>query len=112
MQKKKTLNVNIGETIQRARENANYTQEQLSEIIGLTPKHLSAIERGVSGASLETLKNICLSLHVSIDSLFFGDKDSTGDLHYLSVKIKSLSPSQRDKLGKIISDIIDLMPEE
>lgn len=58
MRQKKEINVRIGANIQSARERAKYTQEELSEMIGVTPNHLSAIERGASGASLETIGSI------------------------------------------------------
>ena len=53
MREKKDINIEIGGNIQVAREQAGYTQDTLSEMLGMTPKHLSAIERGASGISLE-----------------------------------------------------------
>ena len=53
MRQRKDVNIQIGANIQTLREYAGYTQDELSELIGITPNHLSAIERGVSGVSLE-----------------------------------------------------------
>ncbi len=53
MREKKDINIEIGGNIQVAREQAGYTQDTLSEMLGMTPNHLSAIERGASGISLE-----------------------------------------------------------
>lgn len=55
MREKKDINIEIGGNIQVAREQAGYTQDTLSEMLGMTPNHLSAIERGASGISLESL---------------------------------------------------------
>ena len=52
MREKKDINIEIGGNIQVAREQAGYTQDTLSEMLGMTPNHLSAIERGASGISL------------------------------------------------------------
>ena len=56
MREKKDINIEIGGNIQVAREQAGYTQDTLSEMLGMTPNHLSAIERGASGISLEALQ--------------------------------------------------------
>ena len=48
MREKKDINIEIGGNIQVAREQAGYTQDTLSEMLGMTPNHLSAIVRGAS----------------------------------------------------------------
>ncbi|MDR3578946.1 MAG: helix-turn-helix transcriptional regulator [Oryzomonas sp.] len=53
--------------IQRA---ANLSQDQLSERIGIDPKHLSRIELGKSFSSLETLEGIATVLQVELKDLF------------------------------------------
>ena len=72
MPEKKDLNVLIGTNIRQAREAAGYTQEKFSEMIGIGPKSLSAIERGTVGISLAALKRVCSTLSVSSDSIIFG----------------------------------------
>lgn len=44
----------IGVRIKEAREAKGFTQEQLAEIVGLSPTHMSVIERGVKAPKLET----------------------------------------------------------
>ena len=41
MREKKDINIEIGGNIQVAREQAGYTQDTLSEMLGMTPNHLS-----------------------------------------------------------------------
>ena len=72
MREKKEINIAVGNHIQLVREEAGYTQDTLSELLDITPNHLSAIERGVSGISLETLQRLCLLLGVSADRILFG----------------------------------------
>lgn len=81
MQAKKPINVRVGGNIQQLREEHHYTQEELSEKIGVTPNHLSAIERGVSGISLELLEKLCQVLSVTADYILFGRKvaESNGE---------------------------------
>ena len=73
MQQKKELNIQMGSRIRKARLQAGLTQEAFAELLNLGPKHISAMERGTVGLSMETLQNICQVLHVSADTLLFGD---------------------------------------
>lgn len=73
MQQKKEINIQMGSRIRKARLQAGLTQEAFAELLNLGPKHISAIERGIVGLSMETLQNICQVLHVSADTLLFGD---------------------------------------
>lgn len=59
----------IGKRIKAAREKKGITQERLAEIVGLSPMHVSVIERGTKPPKLETLVNIANALDVSADSL-------------------------------------------
>ena len=59
----------IGRRIKSARERKRLTQEQLAELIDLSPMHISVIERGVKPPKLETLVNIANVLDVSADNL-------------------------------------------
>ena len=71
MEHKKTLNVLVGANIKREREKAGFTQDQFSELLGVGPKSLSSIERGVVGVSLTTLLRICDLLHISANALLY-----------------------------------------
>ena len=73
MQQKKELNIQMGSRIRKARLQAGLTQEAFAELLNLGPKHISAMERGTVGLSMETLQNICQVRHVSADTLLFGD---------------------------------------
>lgn len=61
--------IKIGKRIKQARETAGITQEQLSSLLGCTPQHVSALERGVKQPSLETLVSIANLLNASSDFL-------------------------------------------
>lgn len=59
----------IGRRIKAARDKKRLTQEQLAELVDLSPMHVSVIERGVKLPKLETLINIANTLDVSADEL-------------------------------------------
>lgn len=108
MREKKAINVQIGTNIQVAREAAGYTQEKLSELIGLTPNHLSAIERGVSGASLEVLQKLCLLLGVSSDHLIFGQSAVDDETLMLARQVMNIDPKRRSHVKKAIAALLEL----
>ena len=72
MREKKEVNIQIGEQIRLAREQAKLTQEQFAEKIEVSPQYISDLERGVVGISIPTLKRACVVLGVSSDQILFG----------------------------------------
>ena len=61
--------VAIGARIKAARERVHLTQEQLAEIVDISPTHMSVIERGVKPTRLDTFIRIANALEVSADEL-------------------------------------------
>ena len=108
MREKKAINIQIGANIQTARERANYTQEELSELLGLTPNHLSAIERGVSGISLDALQKLCRLLGISADTLLFGEPEADDEVLVLARQIAGLEPARRARVKRILSIVLEL----
>jgi transcriptional regulator with XRE-family HTH domain len=72
MREKKEINIQIGEQVRIAREQAKLTQEQFAEHIEVSPQYISDLERGVVGISIPTLKRACVVLGVSSDQILFG----------------------------------------
>ena len=95
MREKKDINIEIGGNIQVAREQAGYTQDTLSEMLGMTPNHLSAIERGASGISLEALQRLCRLLGVSADRIIFGTDEPETEALALARRISALKKKLR-----------------
>ncbi len=69
MKERKQLNILMGERIRVARESAGLTQENLADVIDVSPQYVSDLERGVVGTSIPTLIKICDCLSVSSDYL-------------------------------------------
>ena len=59
----------IGKRIKIARITADLTQEKLSEMVGVSPTHLSNIETGTTRVSLHTIVNIANALNITSDDL-------------------------------------------
>lgn len=61
----------IGQKIQRARREKNYTQEYVAEKIDKSVDTLRGIENGRCVGSVETLINICNILDITLDYIFY-----------------------------------------
>ena len=101
MQEKKSINIEIGANIKEMRERRGLTQEQLSELIGIGVKSLSAIERGAVGISLSTLRKVCNALSVSSDALIFGPGEPN-DTSDITAALERLSPPQLDLVREML----------
>lgn len=66
----------IGTRIAIIRRSNNLTQEQLAEMLNVTPKHISHVENSTSSFSLKQLIRFCETFNCSFDYLIFGDKEN------------------------------------
>lgn len=103
---KRTGDIFTGINIKRERELAGYTQEQFSEMIGIAPKSLSAIERGTVGISMITLRKICTVLSISSDTIVFGDVPQN-NVTQITRKLERLTPKQFRIANKMISILLE-----
>lgn len=72
-------NIRIGKLLKAARESCGVTQAEMCEYVGLSKNHISAVERGVSKASVEMLLGYCEKLGVTPNDIlgFQGNTSST-----------------------------------
>ena len=61
----------LGTAIRNARQKHNLSQEQLAELVEITPTHLKHIESEHRKPSIEVLFRLCQTLHLSLDNLIF-----------------------------------------
>ena len=96
MREPKELNIQLGSRIRKARETAGLTQDTFAEMIKTESKNLSAIERGMVGISLSTMKRICETLFISSDMLLMdGPRELDAEIPDLfTERLKRLSPRQ------------------
>ena len=100
----------IGKRIKTARKEVNITQEKLSELLGITPEHLSRLERGVTNAGLEIIAKIAENLSVEPEKLLFGAISSSQFYQKpeLDELLKKCSPEKINiivQIAKMISEL-------
>lgn len=71
----------LGNAIRAARIQKGYTQEQLSELLEITPSHLKMMEGGRRNPSVPLLFQMMALLDFSVDALVFSDRGKTDVLH-------------------------------
>lgn len=71
----------IGKRVQQARKTKRYTQAELAEIIDMSAKNLSSLERGTTGISIPTLMALCKALDTSSDYILFGNDNTPTKIH-------------------------------
>ena len=94
---KKDVNEHIGKICQEYRLKNNLTQNEVSEITGLEPRHISQIERGFSKGSIDTLIKLCNAYHITPDIILFDllDDKVKKSISIYDEKFKKLT--RRDK---------------
>ena len=90
----------IGSKIKEARERAHLTQEELAEIIDISPTHMSVIERGVKTPKLDTFVKIVNALNLSADALLLDGMDQVNDsiVAELSVRLGRLTDENQNRI--------------
>lgn len=63
---------NIGLRLKQARKDKALTQEKISELLGISQKHYSEVERGITGLSVKHLIQISDILSISLNYLLKG----------------------------------------
>lgn len=76
----KTTKEKIGRRIKDLRKIAGLTQEELADLVGIDPHHLSRLERGVHYPSIDTLELISQHLSVPLKDFFIFPEDETADM--------------------------------
>ncbi len=66
------LSYDMGMRIADIRRSHNVTQEALSEMLDVSPKHISHTECGTSSLSVKNLKQFCEIFHCSLDYIVTG----------------------------------------
>ncbi len=64
--------VAFGKRLQSLRKSRNLTQEELAESLNISREHLSRLERGKYGCSIDLLIEISFVLNASTDYLLMG----------------------------------------
>lgn len=88
--------VETGKRIQQLRKEKGLTQEQLAEKINTGVRHLQKLESGERGGSVDTLVEIAIFFHVSLDFLILGKPQSAdvqARLHEMAACLENMADS-------------------
>ncbi len=101
----------FGQKLKRIRKKKHLTQEQLSEMIDISPRNLSRIEVGNCFVKAETLEKLLSALEVSVEELFASDHIKTNSelLDGINYYINSAKDDNKmlEKIYKIIRDLVE-----
>lgn len=106
---RKKMNRKIGARIKAAREASGYSQEKFAEKVGLSIQHVSNLERGVAGPSIDVVIKMCKVLNVSCDYLLLG-RSSSRDVSKVESRLTDLTPDQLfivDRAIRIVLEAFD-----
>lgn len=94
----------LGERIRELRKAKGYTQEQLAELVGVEPRHISRVEGGYSSPSIDRLAKVSEVLGVPIKDLFdfMHLNESDERLKDIDTAIKGMSEECQQILYKIV----------
>ena len=94
---KKNINEHIGKVCQEYRLKNNLTQNQVAELTGLEPRHISQIERGFSKGSIDTLIKLCNAYCITPDIILYDLLDEKVKKSFSIYEEKFNQLSTRDK---------------
>lgn len=94
----------IGQRIKKKRIEKGYTQEKLSELIGVGASHMSHMESGKTIPSMEVFMNLCNILECSADELLCREIKYAKPL--LNNWLDTLIEDCNDWETKILTDIL------
>ena len=103
----------IGAKIKQYRKAAKLSQSQLAEMIGISTKYVSVLERSSKPPSLETLINIANALNVSTDLLLCDTLNVQFDIKQtlLGEKFSGLTKKEQTKVLAVIDVLIEQIKE-
>ena len=105
-----SIKVEFGEKIKRMRQNRGLTQETLAEMLDISQRALSAIERGENFVTAETLDKLLKSLNTTTDELFALEhlKPQEEVIADICAKIKKLAndPEKLETVYRVVKSLL------
>ena len=97
---KNNISMHIGKVFQEYRLKNNMTQNDVSDITGLEPRHISQLERGFTKGSIDTLLKLCNAYKITPDVILYDllDDDTKNMVKMYDEKFKKLSKRDKDSI--------------
>lgn len=99
-------NVKIGKCLQTAMESRDILQSELCDTTGLSKNHISAVERGVSKASIRMLLGYCQKLNMTPNEIL--EYKEPKIIPELSEILKDMDTNQQKRIVSIIKLILEV----
>lgn len=94
------IQIALGKKIKETRKLKGHTQEELAEMVGLSPNFIGYLERGRQVPSLKTLGKIATALGVTVGWFFYSIENHRYKPPELTEKEKTIN-----KLAKILKSL-------
>lgn len=101
-------NKRIGKNISTLRLRRGFTQEMLAELSGVSPEHISHIERGHSGISMGLLLELCDALTTTPNDILEGEFEEIRPKDGLEIFLDGY-PGIGVKEKKLIRNIMEII---
>ena len=93
------LEERFGEKLEELREGKNMTREQLADQVGLTVRHIAALERGERRPTLNTMEKLLRTLGAPTEWLVYPEfEEQNARLHEISHLAATFSDEQQEFL--------------
>ena len=104
----------VGKRIQAVRSERGLTQEQLSQLVDLSPNYLSNIETGLKTPKLDTFVEIINALQCDANTLLADVVDSTTvqESGQVSKALAELPTKDQRRILKVLKVLIDEAKEQ
>jgi transcriptional regulator with XRE-family HTH domain len=98
------LTMDFATRLTAARKRQGLTQQALAEHAGVHVTQVRRYEAGTSAPTLDVLRNMAVALHVSIDSLAFGEDERgpSDDLKLAFEAVSRLDPAEQAMIRQLI----------
>ena len=102
------LTMDFATRLTAARKRQGLTQQALADHAGVHVTQLRRYEAGTSAPTLDVLRNIAVALHVSIDSLAFGEDERgpSDDLKLAFEAVTRLDPDEQAMVRQLIEAVL------
>ena len=94
--------------LKQVRKSRGMTQEELAELVGVAPRHISFIETARSFPSCELTERLCNALNISYSSLFDFEDEFTREelIEKISELINRTDMKKLKSFYKIVSETL------
>lgn len=96
-------------TIKEHRKQRGYSQQELSEITGISRRHIANIENGIANASFEIVTILIKELNISLDSIVYIEQLNSQSIimNSISVQLSQCTDLQQKIVFKTLKCLMD-----